>query len=154
MIADLMIYENGSGGELNLLNEDLETIQGLTNQVYLALFGGNIEQDTSDDLNELDQRLDWWGNSLLVKENQFNSIFERTLKTTVLNSASIISLENAAKEDLKFLEEYTEIEIEAQITGVNKLDLYVTVTEPDQQSIKVKFVWDGTKQTVIREEIL
>ena len=101
-IVDIMIFENGSGGDLNLKNDDIETISGLMNQVYLALFGGNLEQNTSDDLSELEERNDWWGNSLLKKENQFNSNFERTLRTIPLNSSGLIKIENAAKEDLKY----------------------------------------------------
>jgi phage gp46-like protein len=151
MIADVAIYEAGSGGEWILKNDDIDTISGLTNQVYLALFGGNIEQDTSDDLLDLDQRNDWWGNFLLKEENQFNSTFERTLKTIALNSSGLSKLENAAKEDLQFLKEYADIEIDSQITGVNKMTLFVNVIEPNSQSTKLKFVWDGTRNEIIEE---
>ena len=123
----------------------------MTNQVYLALFGGNIEQDTSDDLVELDERSDWWGNFFLKSENQFNSTFERTLKTIALNSSGLSKLENAAKEDLAFLKEYADVEIDSQITGVNKMTLFVNLVEPSNQSIKIKFVWDGTKNEIIEE---
>ncbi len=153
-IVDIMIFENGSGGDFNLKNEDIETISGLTNQVYLAFFGGNEEQNTSDDLDELEQRHDWWGNFLLQKENQFNSDFERALKTIPLNSSGLIKIENAAKEDLKFLQEFADIEISSEITGINKMALFVNIIEPDQQSTKLKFVWDGTRQEVIEEIIL
>ena len=146
-----MIFENGSGGDFNLKNEDIETISGLTNQVYLALFAGNIEENTSDDLDELEQRNDWWGNFLLVKENQFNSNFERTLRTIALNSSGLIQIENAAKEDLKYLQEFADIEISSEITGINKMTLFVNIIEPDQQSTKLRFIWDGTRQEIIEE---
>jgi hypothetical protein len=42
MIADITIFESGDGGDLALINDDLATIEGLTNQVYLAWFGGNF----------------------------------------------------------------------------------------------------------------
>lgn len=151
MITDVSIYEAGSGGEWILKNDDIDAISGLTNQVYLALFGGNIEQDTSDDLVELDERSDWWGNFFLKSENQFNSTFERTLKTIALNSSGLSKLENAAKEDLAFLKEYADVEIDSQITGVNKMTLFVNLVEPSNQSIKIKFVWDGTKNEIIEE---
>ena len=153
-IVDITIFENGSGGDLNLKNEDIETISGLTNQVYIAFFGGNIEQNTSDDLAELEQRKDWWGNFLLKKENQFNSNFERTLKTIPLNSSGLIKIENAAKEDLKFLQEFGDIQINSEITGVNKMALFVNIIEPNNQSTKLKFIWDGTKQELITETLL
>ena len=151
---DIGIYENGSGGDLNLKNDDIETISGLTNQVYLALFGGNIEENTSNDLVELEQRSDWWANSLLKAENQFNSNFERALRENPLNSGGLIALENAAKEDLKYLKEFGDIEINSEITGINKMVLFVNIIEPNNQSTKLKFIWDGTKQEIITEIIL
>ncbi|MCJ7802755.1 MAG: hypothetical protein MUP82_10410 [Candidatus Marinimicrobia bacterium] len=153
-IADIAIYENGSGGDWILKNDDIDNISGLTNQVYLAFFGGNIEQNTSDNLAELEQRNDWWGNFLLKANNQFNSNFERALRTIALNSAGLIAIENAAKEDLKFLEEYADIEISSQITGINKMSLFVNVIEPNKQSTKIKFIWDGTRQEVIEEKTI
>ena len=147
-VVDLMIYESGSGGDLNLKNDDLETVSGLTNQVYLALFGGNIEENTSDDLEDLDERNDWWGNYLLNEELQFNSSFERTLTTVTINSGGISKLVNAAKKDLKYLEDYADITVEGSIVGLNKFQLQVSLQEPNQSSTKIKFIWDGTKGTI------
>jgi phage gp46-like protein len=154
LIADITIYESGDGGDLNLVNDDLETIQGLTNQVYLALFGGNIEQVTSEDLEELEQRRDWWGNYLLNEDNQFNSTFERTLRETALNSAGLRTIVNAAREDLRFLEDYGDIGVVAQIVGVNRIVVTVTISEPDQQSVKLQIAWDGTRAEVITEKTI
>jgi phage gp46-like protein len=147
-ILDLTIFESGDGGDLDLLNDDLNTIEGLTNQVYLALFGGN-RQSTDDSLSELDKRGDWWGNEYLEKENQFNSIFEQKLKQVALSSSGLQELENAAKEDLKFLEEFADIEVNGSITGVGKLELIVDLIEPNNLSTKIKFLWDGTRGTLI-----
>jgi len=154
MMTDLEIFENGTGGDLKLRNEDLSTISGLTNQVYLAFFGGNVESNTNEDSQELDQRSDWWANSYLKKEFQFNSNFERALKTIALNGAGLIAIENAAKEDLKFLQEFSKIEIDTEITGKNKLTIFVNIIEPGKQSLKIKFVWDGTKQEIIETTVL
>lgn len=154
MIADIEIYENGDGGDLNLKAEDIASVQGLTNQVYLALFGGNYEQSTTPEVDELEQRFDWWANNYLVEQQQFNSTFERTLHRVALNSAGIIELEKAAKEDLKFLKDFATIEIESEISGYNKFTIFVNVIEPDKESVKIKFVWDGTKEEVIEQKII
>lgn len=154
MISDIAINESGSGGDLNLINDDLNTIEGLSNQVYLALFGGNIESSTSEDLDNLDQRDDWWGNSLLSKENQFNSLFEKTISTIALNSAGLSKLIDAAKEDLKYLEEYAIIDIDANIVSLNRINLLVNLTEPNSESLKIKFVWDGQKNELIEQKII
>lgn len=149
-IFDIMIFESGDGGELLLENGDLATISGLTNQVYLALFGGNIEQDTSDELDELDNRSDWWGNSLIGDEAQFNSTFERALNSVALTTNGISVLEDAAKEDLEFLSEIANVEVEGSIPDINKFQLDVKLTEPDGVSTKIKFLWDGTKSELIQ----
>lgn len=154
MATDLMIYETGSGGDLNIKNNDIETINGLTNQVYLALFGGNIEQSTSENLDQLDERLDWWGNSLLDEENQFNSEFERKLNEVALTSEGVSILVNAAKKDLKYLENYADIDIFGSITQINRFEITINLTEPDEISTKIKFIWDGTQNELIEERII
>jgi len=153
IIADLMIYESGDGGELSLKNDDLEAISSITNQVYLAFFGGNLEQDTSNLLDDLDDRLDWWGNDELM-DIPFNSSFERTLGKVSLNSIGLRQLENAAKEDLKYLTEYADIIITASVETVDRLSLIVDLIEPDNQSFKIKFVWDNLKSELIEDRIL
>ncbi len=96
----------GNGGDLQMLGNDLAIVYGQENQVYLALFGGNVEQSTPAINTVASQRFDWWGNSLLMPNDssrQFNSSTERVLNTTALNSAGRIKIENAVKDDLKYL---------------------------------------------------
>ncbi len=153
-IFDIMIFESGDGGDLNLKNEDIETISGLTNQVYLALFGGNKEESTSDDLDLLDKRSDWVGNFLLPVEQQFNSTFEKTINEITLTSAGIQTLVNAAKTDLEYLEPYADIEVSGSIISQFRFELIVNLIEPDEQSTKIKFIWDGTKKELIETIII
>ena len=153
-IVDIMFFESGSGGNISLQNDDIQTISGLSNQVYLALFGGNLQQNTSEELAVLDEKQDWWGNSLLPTEQQFNSVFERTIRETPLTSGGIQTLVNAAKEDLNYLTDYADIEISGSIVQPNRFELLVNLIEPDQQSTKIKFIWDGTKNEVIEQVII
>ena len=154
-VFDIMMYETGDGGDINIKNDDIEVVPGLSDQVYKSLFGGNIEQSTSDDLEVLDVREDWWGNDLLTEDEQFNSDFERTLNTAVLNSNGISVLENAADSDLEHLKPYADIELFGSIPSLNKFQLIVQLKEPDQlTSTKIKFVWDGTKKTLIENRII
>lgn len=154
-IVDLTILESGDGGDLYLNNEDLSTVSGLTNQVYLALFGGNVEQSTSIDLSELEQRFDWWGNEYLEDDEfRFNSEFERKLNQVALNSGGVSILEDAAKSDLVYLQEYADIQIEGSIPDINKFKLLVSLQEPGTDSVKISFIWDGTKNEVIHEIII
>ena len=146
-----MIYESRDGGELNLKNEDIQAISGITNQVYLALWGGNLEQITSDDLAELDQRFDWWGNDLMTPELQFNSYTEKVINETVLNSHGISIIEDAVKKDLQFLDAYADIKVEASMRTVSWLDLKIFLKHPDVLSTKKKFLWEGTEEEFVIE---
>jgi len=148
-ITDIMMYENGSGGELSLKNDDLESINGLTNQVYLALFGGNIQQSTSENLESLDIREDYWGNEYLEEELQYNSLFEKTIRTVTLNTNGLSILKDAAEQDLNYLKKYADISMEISIKKLNFVELIVTLIEPDDISTKIKLLWDGTKNELI-----
>jgi len=149
-IIDVAIHEAGSGGDYSLVNDDMETVSGFFNMVYLGLFGGNIEQVTSPDINPNDQRFDWWANEAFNLE--FNSTFENKIRTTPLTSSGIIDLENAAKQDLKFMEEFAEMEITGSIVGIKKFQLDISLSEPDNQSSKIKFIWDGNRNELIEQQ--
>jgi len=153
-ITDIMIYESGSGGDISLKNDDIVTIAGLTNQVYLALFGGNIEQSTSEELDDLTIREDYWGNFYFEEENQFNSIYEKTLRTITLNTNGLSILKDAAESDLEYLKQYAEITISISIIGLNKVQLIVSLLEPNNISSRIKLVWDGTKNELIENIVL
>jgi len=153
-VTDIAFYESGDGGEMSLKNDDIEVIHGLTNQVYFHLFGGNIEQSTSESLDDLEIREDYFGNFYLNEENQFNSEFEKTLSTVVLNTNGLSDLKDAADLDLKPLKSYADIETEISIIGLNKVQLIVSLQEPNNISTKIKIVWDGTKNEVIENIII
>jgi phage gp46-like protein len=148
-ILDILIYETRAGGSLNVKADDLETVQGITNQVYLALFGGQVEQETLPENENLEERSDWWANNFIVEENQLNSTFERELQRVALNSAGIAKLENAARKDLEYLKAYSDIKVEGFLERPNWFRLEVTLSEPSKESTKITFIWDGTKVTQI-----
>lgn len=146
---DIMIYENGNGGDINLKNQDIEMVKGLTNQIYLALFSGNVEQITEEQSAFDTERFDYWGNNYLQKEQQYNSHFEKALAQTVLTSAGLIALENAAKKDLSYFGKYAEISVKGYIADKDRLEMYVEVKQKDIQNDKIKFIWDGTRKEII-----
>ncbi len=147
-MIDLFIYESKDGGELCLSNNDIVTVDGLVNQVYIALFGGNIESETeTEDVVLQEQRFDWWGNTLLDdSDNRYNSNFEQELMKNNLSISGIQKLENIVKKDLEFLEKYANIEVEAQLYLYNRLELLVKLQRPGKQEEKMRFLWDGTKK--------
>lgn len=131
MISDLKIYETGDGGDLLLVNNDIATIEDLSNQPYLAMFGGNVEANTEPDAesDEFSENLDWWGNNLFFPQDsvsQFNSDTERALENNTLTSKGRVVIEQAAISDTKFLNPK---DVQAVIPDNDKIMITVQVFE-------------------------
>jgi hypothetical protein len=66
-----------------------------------------------------------------------NSTFERTLKSVPLNSLGRQLIENALKEDLKFLKDLAVIKIDVVVVSDDRIDIKLTIA---QNSIQEKVV--------------
>lgn len=148
-MIDILLYESGGGGEISLKNGDIEMTDGLFNMPYLAHFGGNLEASTKGDEEENIERFDWWGNSFLDEPAQMNSLIEKTLNNTALNSAGRVTIERNAKEDLQFISEISDISCVVEIPGVDK----VKISDKINQS-KIDFIFNATKDELIEEIII
>ena len=154
MIKDISIYESGDGGDINLINDDIELSHTLFNQVYLALFGGNIQQSTGEQDTNLEERLDWWGNILMQKDSQFNSLTERQLLTTVVNGNSLQNLESVVERDLEFLAEYANVNVDVEMEDYNRISINIQVIEPNQREQKMRFLWEGVENQFTQEIVV
>ena len=156
--TDLLLYETGSGGDLAVLSNDLAMAESLYQQVYLALFGGNIEANTKSKYIESEERFDYWGNSLVwnVKTTmQFNSETERALKNNALNSSGRLAILQAVQNDLRYLTSLLSYTVEVSVLGVNRLKITVNFTQRGNQENKVlQLVYDNAKNELIIEKII
>ena len=145
---DLKLVETGNGGDIVKNGNFLQLINGLQNMPYLAMFGGNTEQITPRTRKYGEQVFDYWGNSLFFAQNpaiQFNSLTEKTLSTTALNSAGRITIENAVIEDLKFMTKFAKVEVSVSIVGVDKLLISVKIIPLNGlESNEFNYLWDAT----------
>jgi len=155
---DLSIYETGSGGDTQLKGNDLVTTDSFFNMVYLGLFGGNPGFPTIGNELKNEQRFDWWGNSLLMANNQviqFNSELEHTLNTTAINSNGRLLIENAAKKDLAFFSTFAKVDVNVTIISTDKVSIFVELSELENSDDKdFQFIWDETKKELIEEIII
>ena len=158
---DVVVYENGDGGDVYFSGGDLEVTNSLFNQIYLALFGGNVEQTTREaepQDEESVQRFDWWGNSVLFNDNpeqQFNSLFERALKETPLNSNGRLILESTAKQDLEFMNKIAEIDVQIQLVDTSRARINITFNQPEGIGERLLvFLWDGTRLEDIKHKLV
>ena len=140
---DLAIIETENGGDLQKVGNDLAVVYGNENQVYLAWFGGNVEQNTEANVTLADSK-DFWGNGLLFPSQaalQFNSNTERILNTTALTSVGRVKIENAIKSDLKFMSDTgITITVVVSIVETNKISVELTAIFPVTGNQKVAII--------------
>jgi hypothetical protein len=148
-MRDIMIYESGNGGEINIENGIIEETSAIFNQIYLAHFGGNLEASTTGEEQEGKERFDWWGNGFLDAENQMNSNLERSLNENTITSYGRNFIERAAKEDIEYLSNMAEIETTVSIVSFDKLKIFHKINQT-----QVNYIWDATKNEVIEEIII
>lgn len=154
MAVDLKLIETFSGGDLVQNSTDLELISGFGNMIYLALFGGNVEQSTPTRRIASEQYFDFWGNSLFANNNQsiqFNSETERTLRNVALNSQGRILIIEAIKKDLSFFITFANVIVDV-IINESKVILSIKIIElSNNQQSEFEYIWDGTKKDLENE---
>lgn len=136
---DIALIETGNGGDIQIVNGDIALVFGLENNPYLAMYGGNVAQNTVDtEANEVaaGTTADWWGNNLCIgpdETQQFNSDTERTMNATALTSAGRISIQNAIQDDLDYLEAITgyPVTVSVNITSPDRIEAELSFTLPD-----------------------
>lgn len=146
MNRDVKVYETGNGGDIMILGNDLESCFSFENMPYLGMFGGNVEQVTSQVGQNDEQRFDYWGNAFQSENSQFNSITENRLITTPLTSEGRTLIENAVKADLFFMKAFSVIFVVVRIISNDWLNISILVQEPSNiQSLEFQFIWDAAK---------
>lgn len=147
-MSDLKIVETGDGGDAVLKGNDLLIIEGFQNMPYLGLFGGNLNESTDGAKPPDEQAFDWWGNHLLMPNNpslQFNSSLEKLLLNIVLSSEGRVEIISKTIEDLKFMNDFAVIEVDAVVIEVDRIEINIKITEPGNlESNEFTYIWDST----------
>lgn len=155
---DILLYESGDGGEMSIQSNDLALAETLYMQVYLAMFGGNVEENTKTRYLNTEERFDWWGNTLFfddVKSKQFNSTTERTLKNVSLNSSGRLQIISAMNEDLSYLSDVLDYNVDVELQSINKIRLVIEFRKKGNQEDKIlQLVYDNAKNEIIIEQII
>lgn len=155
MINDTLI-EDGNGGALFIKNNDIQQTDSLYTLVYLALFGGNVEENTVKDIVTGELNFDWWGNDKNEPaENWVNSETEKLLRNIALTSRTRFDIIQAVKNDTKKLEKFGKIEIEVTYPEINRVEIIVTIREPNvKESNRLILIWDNTKREIIEKTVI
>jgi len=155
---DINLHESGSGGEMSIVSNDLLMGEVLFQQVYLALFGGNVEANTLGNELVSEERFDYWANPLFFAENQskqFNSNTERELQKVVLNTAGRLKIIQVVNEDLSYLNILLNYNVDVQFIGVNNIRIIVNFTQKGfQESRVLQMVYNNAKGELIIEKTI
>ena len=155
---DINLFEGGSGGEMRILNSDLLLTETIYQTIYLALYGGNVEQSTTSEETDLEENFDYWGNQLFYSNNPdkwFNSQTERVLSTVALNGEGRRLIEDAVNADLQFLNNVVNFEVEVSISSNNRAEIAIFISEFQNQSDRqLKMVWENSRNELIIQEII
>lgn len=153
---DIDIFENGSGGEIAIDNGDIALTNYLFNQVYLALFGGNVAATTLGNEPAGIVREDYWQNDLLYFNQpalQFNSLTELALLQNALSSSGRIAIQRAVESDLQYLNTIAEVTVNVVILSTNRLQIAVTIQQPvNNIDATIKFIWDNARNELITQQ--
>ena len=155
---DINLFEGGPGGEMRILNSDLLMAETIYQTIYLALYGGNVEQSTTSEETDLEENFDYWGNQLFYSNNPdkwFNSQTERVLSTVALNGEGRRLIEDAVNADLQFLNNVVNFEVEVSISSNNRAEIAIFISEFQNQSDRqLKMVWENSRNELIIQEII
>ena len=138
--------DNRYGG-IQILNGKIATDQTFHTIIFIALFGGNIDQNSSPSKNKKgEESKDYFGNLYQFERGlvPFNSSLERTLRDIPIMSGSIQKYESAILEDLKFMIDKKMVKSilpSVSIKGANDLTIGITVTKPDGTPENYSYLW-------------
>jgi len=146
-LTDIRLFETGNGGDLKLNGNDLAKCYTFENMPYIGMFGGNPSESTPTDRVNEEKAFDYWGNALFFPQNkevQFNSQTERVLYDVQLNSRGRILVENAVKEDLKFMQPFAEVNVLVNLIAIDNIEISIKIIQPDNGvERQFLYIWDG-----------
>ncbi len=131
--GDVKLFQTIDDGNITIEGGVTEMSGGLETAAYLALFGGNEQDDGRDDNPN-----NWWGN---IGEDeparQYRSETQYLLRSLPATSGNLGKLEDAAVRDLAFfLNENIAslVSMVASIPGLNKIKLTIRIEAEGEES--------------------
>jgi len=137
-MTDVLIQNTENGGDIELIDGNPTLTGGLKSAFYLALFGGNKEDNGSENTN-----LQWWGNlNETDPTTHYRSRTQNLLQSLVPSSGNLRVLESTIERDLNFFIEIgavTELTISASLVDVKKVQIDISVFA-DGEKIDIRYL--------------
>ena len=131
--GDVLLCQTIDGGEISVDSGIVEMAGGLPTAAYLSLFGGNADDDGSQDSS-----LGWWGNLLETETSRrYRSETQYLLDKLPATASNLRRLEDAARRDLAWMVTdgvASSVTATASIPDVNKVKMVIGVTAAGEES--------------------
>lgn len=137
-MTDVLVEQTNDGGEIEIIGGLLTMTGGFQTAFYYALFGGNQEDDGTENAT-----FNWWGNLVETDPDlHYRSKTQYLLKTLVPISGNLILIESAAKKDLDVfirIGSVETIEVSVALVDVRKVEITINVVA-NGENIEIKFI--------------
>jgi hypothetical protein len=123
--GDVKLFQTDDDGEITVIDGIVEMSGGLETTVYLALFGGNEDDDGRDENVH-----NWWGN---LDENepakQYRSETQNLIESIPATTFNLKRVEDAANRDLAFMtpDIATTVDVSVTIPALNRVKFTITI---------------------------
>ena len=124
-MADFKVFDNGDGGDVGFNAGDILGEYGYGTAIYLSLFGGEAFYE-------------------IYSKYKTDNKFEESLYKTI-TSENLRNCEKEANKALKWLKVekiVADVSCFACSNGVGKINLEITITEPNKNIKKYGLVWE------------
>lgn len=123
---DVFLFQTDNDGDIDDSTGDLALTSGLDVAAYLALFGGNVDDDGSQDTP-----YQYWGNIDETSETRkYRSKTQNLLSTVPPIPANLGRIQDAASGDLSFFiteKIASSVDVIASMPNLNRVSLSVTI---------------------------
>lgn len=125
--GDVLLFQTDDDGEIIVENGLVEMSGGLETMAYLAMFGGN-----EDDDGRPNNPANWWGNfDEIDPAKQYRSETQNLIQALPASTGNLRRIEKAAERDLAVFTEKniaSFVSVAASIPGINRIKIAVKIT--------------------------
>lgn len=128
---DFKLYEQGDGGELNIIGGDIEPENTLLNSIYLSLFSGDVWYNVFEESDSL----------------KTNDDIENLLKEFVVSTKNLRKLESLINESLNWLMDEGVVELieTSAVPSFESTKISILIKEPNNTDKKYLIIWKNQK---------
>ena len=124
--GDVKLFQTDDDGEITVENGLVEMSGGLETAAYVSLFGGNEDDDGSEDNPN-----NWWANlNETDPTRRYRSETQNLLQALPATTGNLRRIEDAAGRDLSWFVDLniaTSLSVSASIPGINRIKLTIDI---------------------------